>query len=58
MESSMYVQLLHESAVLPTKGSEEAAGFDLYARLDNPITIKSHDKYIVPLDIAITIPFG
>ena len=38
----MNVKFLNEYAKLPTKGSTYAAGYDLYACIKEPITIKPH----------------
>lgn len=35
----MNIKKLKENAVIPTYGSEYAAGADLYAAIDNPVTI-------------------
>lgn len=34
----MNIKKLKENAVIPTYGSEYAAGADLYAAIDNPVT--------------------
>ena len=33
---------LRENAIIPTRGSEKAAGYDLYACLEEDITIQPH----------------
>jgi dUTP pyrophosphatase len=52
------IQLLHPDAVIPTFGSEEAAGADLYALLDAPLTIESGQTVLVKTGVAMAIPTG
>lgn len=58
LASALQVKKLHPNAKLPTKGSEFAAGYDMYACLDEPIVIKARSRSVVPLQIAVTIPEG
>lgn len=50
----MKIKLLSENAKIPTKGSEEAAGWDLYAATS--ATILPHTTAKISTDIAIEIP--
>ena len=43
---------------LPTRGSEYAAGYDLYANNDEPITIMPNEIKQIFTDIAMEIPMG
>ena len=52
------VKKLKENAILPTYGSQEAAGADLYACLDEPITIAPGASAFVPTGLAMEIPKG
>ncbi len=52
------VKKLHPDAVLPTYGSEEAAGADLYACLEAPVTIEPGQSFFVPTGIALEVPKG
>ena len=52
----MKIKLLSDKAKIPTRGSEEAAGWDLYAATD--ATIASHSTSKISTDIAIEIPNG
>ena len=52
------VKKLEERAVLPTYGSEYSAGADLYACLDETVTIAPGDVYWVPTGIALEVPRG
>ena len=52
------VNKLHPNAVLPTYGSAEAAGADLYACLDTAVTIAPGEVFWVPTGIALEVPKG
>ncbi len=52
------VKKLRESAILPTYGSLEAAGADLYACLTEPITINPGQTAFIPTGLAMEIPKG
>lgn len=55
------VKRLHPTAVIPTFGSKEAAGCDLYANLNaegGKLTIMPGAKYFVRTGIAMEIPCG
>ena len=50
------VKPVRENAVLPTYGSEEAAGADLYACIDAPVTIEPHQTVFVPTGLSMALP--
>ena len=52
------VKKLSPNAILPTYGSAEAAGADLYACLDAPVTIEPGETFWVPTGIALEVPKG
>jgi dUTP pyrophosphatase len=52
------VKKLKENAMMPTYGSAEAAGADLYACLTEPITIKPGESVFVPTGLAMELPRG
>ncbi len=52
------LQKLHADAVIPTFGSDGAAGADLYALLDAPATIEPAQTLLVKTGIAMAIPDG
>ena len=52
------VKKLKPNAILPTYGSAEAAGADLYACLDAPVTIAPGKTVFIPTGIAMEIPKG
>jgi dUTP pyrophosphatase len=52
----MSVTLLSNSAILPKRGSEFAAGLDLYSPVSG--MIEPSQRLLVPLDISIELPKG
>ena len=52
------VKKLKDNAILPTYGSLEAAGADLYACLDEDIAIAPGESKFVPTGLAMEIPKG
>lgn len=52
------VKKLNAKAVLPTYGSVDAAGADLYACLDNDVTIEPGATVFIPTGLAMEIPKG
>ncbi len=52
------VKILRPGAKIPTYGTEFSAGADLYACLENPVTIEPGGTYFVPTGIAMEIPAG
>ena len=52
------VKKLRPGAKLPSFGSAEAAGADLYACLEEPITVKPGETVFVPTGLAMELPRG
>lgn len=52
------VKKLREGAILPTFGSPEAAGADLYACLEADLTIGPGETAFVPTGLAMELPKG
>ena len=52
------VKRLRPAAKLPTAGSRYAAGYDLYACLDAPVTIPPHATAMIGTGLALAIPEG
>lgn len=52
------VKKLNAAAKLPTYGSLEAAGADLYACLEEAVTIQPGEIFWVPTGIALEVPKG
>ncbi len=55
---NIQVKKLREGAVLPTRGSEKAAGYDLYACLDQPVVIYPNTNVKIGTGLAIAVPEG
>ncbi len=49
---------VNENAVIPTRGSDFAAGYDLYACIDEDIVVKAGETVKIPTGIAVEIPEG
>ena len=56
--TNVAVKLLREGAKLPSFGSEFAAGADLHACLDAPVSIAPHEAKLIPTGLAMEIPVG
>lgn len=54
----LQVKKLRANAKLPTRGSAQAAGYDLYACLEADLTIAPHTTAPVPTGLAVAIPDG
>jgi dUTP pyrophosphatase len=52
------VKKLRENAILPTYGSAEAAGADLYACLEADVTIGPGQTVFIPTGLAMELPKG
>lgn len=53
---SILIKKLNEKAIVPTQGSNAAAGYDLYACLDQPVFIAPHETVKIGTGIAIALP--
>ena len=56
--STIHVKKLSPNAILPAYGSAEAAGADLYACLEAPVTVAPGEIFWVPTGIALEVPKG
>lgn len=54
----MKIKKLNENAIIPTYGSEFSAGADLYALVNNEITINPGETVMIHTGIAMEIPVG
>ena len=53
------IKKMYDDAIIPTRGSKQAAGYDLYAYLDNDsISLKPGETCIVKSGISVEIPEG
>lgn len=56
--SSIPVKKMSPNAILPTYGSAEAAGADLYACLEGPVIIEAGKTVFIPTGLALEVPRG
>lgn len=49
---------LHPDAVLPSYQTDGAAGMDLHARLDGPVTLAPGERRLIPTGLAVALPIG
>ena len=52
------VKRIKDDAIMPTYGSAEAAGADLYACLSAPVTIQPGESVFIPTGLAMELPRG
>lgn len=52
------IKKLNDKAVIPTYGTEFAAGADLYACMDEAITIAPGETHFVKTGLAMEVPVG
>ncbi len=52
------IKKLNENAIIPTYGSEYAAGADLYACIDEDVVILPNETKLIKTGIAIELPIG
>ena len=58
MMNPVHVKILRDGAKLPTYGTAGAAGADLYACVDAPVTIRPGETVFIPTGIALEVPKG
>ena len=58
MTANIKVKKLNPNAKLPTYGSAYAAGADLYACMDAPVTVNPHETVMFHTGLAMEIPQG
>ena len=58
MTQSVAVKLLDPRAKMPTYGSVDAAGADLYAGTGGPVTVAPGQTVLIPPGLALAIPQG
>lgn len=52
------IKKLDERAVIPTRGSAQAAGYDLHACMDTTVIIPPGKNRIIPTGLSVQIPDG
>ena len=55
---SIRVKKVRATAILPTYGSAEAAGADLYACLDADVTVAPGETVLIPTGLSMELPKG
>lgn len=55
---NILIKKLRDNAKLPEYQTEHSAGLDLAACIDEPMTIKPHERALIPTGIAIALPPG
>ncbi|MDD6069440.1 MAG: dUTP diphosphatase, partial [Clostridiales bacterium] len=51
------IKKLKENAIIPTRGSAEAAGYDLYACLDSDsVVVKAGETVLIGTGLSIAVP--
>ena len=58
MAVSINIKKLCEEAKIPTRGSKYAAGYDLYACMDEDIVIEPDETVFIKTGVAMEIPEG
>lgn len=54
--SVLKIKKLRDNAVIPKRATDGSAGMDLYACIDEKITVKPHECVKIPTGIAIALP--
>ena len=52
------IKKMNELAIIPKRGSDEAAGVDLHACISEPIYISPHETVKIDTGIAVELPNG
>lgn len=58
MKTKVEIKKLDVRAVIPTYGTEFSAGADIYALLDEPVTIAPDETKLIHTGLAMAIPEG
>lgn len=58
MKFDLRIKKLRDNAQMPTYGSEFAAGADMYAAIDEAVTIGPNETKLIPTGLAFEIPEG
>jgi dUTP pyrophosphatase len=58
LQMKIKIKRLRDTATLPTRESSSAAGYDLYADIAEPVTIRPHETAKIGTGIAMEIPEG
>ncbi len=55
MKMNIKIKKINQNATIPTRGSKYAAGYDLYACIDEPVTIKPHETVKIGTGLAFEL---
>ena len=58
MKAKVEIKKLDERAIIPTYGTEFSAGADIYALLNEPVTIAPGETVFIHTGLAVAIPEG
>ena len=58
LSANVNIKKLKANATIPTYGSDFAAGADLYACLEEELTIMPGETFLVPTGLAMALPCG
>ncbi|HIU02449.1 MAG TPA: dUTP diphosphatase [Candidatus Onthocola gallistercoris] len=58
LKQQVKIKKLKENAILPTYGTPYSAGADLYACMDEPVTIAPGETVLIKTGLAMAIPEG
>ena len=58
MQYDVRIKKLRENAIVPTYGTEFAAGADLYAAIEEAVEIAPGETKLIPTGFAMEIPVG
>lgn len=58
MKLNIPVKKLNDCACLPTRGSDYAAGYDLYAAIEDPVPIAPHSTEKIGTGLSFELPEG
>ena len=58
LSEKVKIKKLREDAIIPTYGTEFAAGADLYAAIDDVITLEPGETKLIKTGVSIEVPTG
>lgn len=58
IDNGFKVKRLRENATIPTRGSQDSAGLDLYAAIDSTVAILPGESALIGTGVAFSIPRG
>ena len=58
MKQHVHIKKLSQTAIIPSYGTEYSAGADLYACLNEPVTINPGETAFIKTGLSIEIPAG